>query len=111
VTIETPAQVLNDCTKIWMFSVWTASKRLKIYLPSPGDLKTVTTLFKLLDFYELEMLPLRRNLTLRSLGIRLRRWREVVEAGRLFLKHVVLGRPFEIASLYASPVRVQIDQK
>jgi len=111
VTIETPPQVLNDCTKIWMFSVWTPSKRLKIYLPSTDDLKTVTTLFTLLDFYELEMLPVGKNLTWRSLSIRLRRWREVVEAGRLFLKHVVLRRPFEIASLYASPVRVQTDWK
>jgi hypothetical protein len=107
VIIETPALVLNDCTKIWMFSVWTASKRLKIHLPSPAHLKTLRALFSLLDFYELETLPLRKNLTWRSLGVRLRRWREVVEAGRLFWKHVVLGHPFAIASLYAVPARVQ----
>lgn len=109
VVIEIPALVLNDCTHIWMFSAWTPSKRLKIHLPSPDQMKTVTTLFLLLDCYELEMLPLGKNLTWRSLGIRLRRWREVAEAGRMFLKHVVFRHPFEIASLYASPVRVQTD--
>lgn len=103
VVIETPAQVLNDCTRIWMFSVWTASKRLKIQLPTPQHLKTVRALFSLLDFYELETLPLGKNFSRRSLGVRLRRWREAVEAGRLFLKHKVLRRPFVIADLYALP--------
>ena len=89
-----------------MFSAWTPSKRLKIYLPSPDHLKTVNALFGLLDFYELETLPLRKNFAFRSLGVRLRRWREAVEAGHLFLKHVVLGRPFEVAGLYPLPKRV-----
>jgi UDP-MurNAc hydroxylase len=100
VVLETPAQVLNDCTKIWMFSVWTASKRLKIHLPSPTDLGTVEALFSLLDLYELETLPLRKNFTVRALGVRLRRWREVVELGRLILKHKVLRYPFSVAGLY-----------
>src|SRR5262249_51338893 len=103
VVVETPALVLNNCTEIWMFSVWSASKRLKIHLPSPDYLQKVTTLFSLLDFYELEMLQLRKNFTWRSLSVRLRRWREVVEAGRLFLQYGVLGRPFEVANLYALP--------
>jgi hypothetical protein len=90
-----------------MFSVWSASKRLKIHLPSPDYLPTVTTLFSLLDFYELEMLPLRKNFTWRALSVRLRRWREVVEAGRLFLQCSVLGRPFEVADLYALPACVK----
>lgn len=111
VVVETPALVLNDCTKIRMFSVWTASKRLKIHLPSPDHKKTLTALFFLLDFYELETLPLRNNFTWRSLGVRLRRWRDVVEASRLFLKHVVGGRPFDIAGLYDLSVRVQPHQK
>ena len=111
VTIETPVNVLNDCTKVCMFSVWTASKRLKICLPSPNALKTVTTLFKLLDFYELEMLPIGKNFTWRSLSIRLRRWREVVEVCRLFFKHFVFRRPFKIACLYALPECREIDAK
>lgn len=105
VVIETQALVLNDCTKTPMFSVWTASKRLKIYLPSPDHLKTVMRLFILLDLYELERFPLRKNLTWRALGVWLRRWREFVEAARLFLKHKVFGNPFVIADLYDLPVR------
>jgi UDP-MurNAc hydroxylase len=100
VVLETPALVLNDCTKIWMFSVWTASKRLKIHLPSPADLSTVEALFGLLDLYELETLPLGKNFSLRVLGIRLRRWREAVEFVRLVLRHKVFRRPFVVAGLY-----------
>jgi hypothetical protein len=61
----------------------------------------------LLDFYELEMLPLRKNLTWRSLGIRLRRWREIVEALYLFLQHRLLKRPFVVANLFALPKRMK----
>ena len=106
VVLETPALVLNDCTKNHMFSVWTASKRLKIHLPSPSHLKSVKAFFSLLDFYELETIPLRRNLSWRALGVRMRRWRDVVEAGHLVLKHFLLGRPFDIASLYHLPMCV-----
>ena len=107
VVVETPALVLNDCTRIWMFSVWAASKRLKIHLPSPSHLKTAIALFSLLDLYELETLPLRKNLSWRSLGVRIRRWRDVVEAGRLVLKHRVLRRPFDMARLYDRPMHVK----
>ena len=107
VVIETPALVLNDCCKLRLFSTWTPSKRLKIHLPSPEHLKLVNTLFLLLDFYELEMLPLRKNLSLRSLSVRLRRWREIVEVLNLFLKHRLLKRPFIIANLFALPERIK----
>ena len=82
IVIEVPTRVLNDCAKIQMFSVWTASKRLKIKLPEPGMVKRVSLLFSLLDAYELEMLPLSKNLRPRSLGVYARRWREAVEAAR-----------------------------
>jgi len=55
----------------------------------------------LLDLYELEVLPLRKNLSWRAITVRLRRWREIVEMGRMFLKHVVLRRPIDIAGLYS----------
>ena len=100
VEIETPAIVLNDCCKLRMFSTWTASKRLKINLPSPDHLKSVNTLFLLLDFYELDMLPLRKNFTWRSLGIRQRRWREIVEALYLIIQHRLFKRSFVVANLY-----------
>lgn len=107
VVVETPALVLNDCTKVWIFSSWAASKRLRIFLPSPDHLNELTTMFALLDFYELETLPLVKNFSLRSIGVRLRRWREAVEAVRLLLKHKVLRRPFALAGLYALPVDVK----
>jgi UDP-MurNAc hydroxylase len=107
VVLETPPLVLNDCTKNWMFSVWTASKRVKIYLPSPIDLDSVNTLFSLLDLYELETLPLWKNLSRRALSNRLRRWREILEAVHLFFKHKVLGRHFVMADLYDLPVRAK----
>jgi len=111
VVVETPASVLNDCTKIWMFSVWTASKRLKIHLPSPAHLKTLRALFLFLDLYELETLPLSKNFTVRAMAVRLRRWRDVLEAGRLFWRHVVAGRPFDMAGLYDVPARMQPQQE
>jgi UDP-MurNAc hydroxylase len=98
--IETPAVVLNDCTQIWMFSAWTPSKRLKIYLPTPGHLSTINVLFALLDLYELEVFPLTNNLSWRSVGVWSRRWRDLVEAAQLILKHKVLKRPFVVANLY-----------
>lgn len=107
IVVETPALVLNDCTRNWMFSVWAASKRLKIVLSSTDQLKTVNALFALLDFYELETLPLWKNFSWRSLGVRLRRWREVVEVGRLLLKHIVLRRPFKVTGLYPLTARAK----
>ena len=107
VVIETPALVLNDCTRIWMFSVWSASKRLKVFLPTREHLRVVSALFSLLDFYELETLPLRKNFARRALAVRLRRWREPVEAARLLLTHQVLRRPFEISGLYSLPARTR----
>ena len=61
-------------------------------------------LFLLLDLYELEVLPLRKNFSWRAITVRLRRWREIVEMGRMFIKHVVLRRPIDIAGLYSLPV-------
>ncbi len=101
IVIDVPAIVLNDCARIRMFSVWTASKRLRIHLPSRGHLKTLAMLFKLLDMYELDMLPLRRNFSWRAITVNLRRWRELLEMGRMVIKHVVLRRPIDIAGLYS----------
>ena len=109
ILIEISALILNDCCKYRMFSVWGASKRLKIHLPSPDHLKLLTKIFSLLDFYELDMLPLRKNFTIRSLSIRLRRWREIVEALNLLFKHKILKRPFKIAELYSLPEKMKIN--
>ena len=101
--IDIPAAVFNDCVRIRMFSVWTASKRLRIRLRTRAELDLVGNAFSLLDFYELDLLPLRRNLSARSLSVRMRRWRDGVEMAGLMFKHRVLRRRFDVASLYALP--------
>ena len=100
--IDVQALVLNDCTNVRMFSVWGASKRLRIHLPS--HLKSLRIFLSLLDLYELEILPLRKNLSWRAVMVRLRRWREIIEVGRMFLKHMVFRAPIDIAGLYSLPV-------
>jgi UDP-MurNAc hydroxylase len=98
--LETHAAVLRDCTRNRMFSVWSASKRLKIILPQASALSGVQRWFTILDLYELDVFPLRRNFAPRSLGIRLRRWREPVELARLLLRRVLLRKPLNVATLY-----------
>ena len=101
--IEVPAIVLNDCTRVPMFSAWPPSKRLRIYLPSRDRLKSLVIFLQLLDMYELNILPLRQNLTWRAITVRLRRWREIIEMVRMLVKHGVLRRPIDIAGLYSLP--------
>lgn len=101
--IEVPPRVINDCSTIRMFSAWTPSKRLKIVLPEPKALGAVKLFFTLVDAYELDHLPLQRNLSPRSLSVYLRRWREAAEAGRLVIRHKVMRRPFDIPALYPLP--------
>ncbi|MHB8813062.1 MAG: MBL fold metallo-hydrolase [Steroidobacteraceae bacterium] len=97
--IEVHAAVLRDCTRNRMFSVWSASKRLKIKLPAPQALAATTRWLTFLDLYELDVFPLARNFSMRSLAVRLRRWREPVELAALLLRRA-LRRPTTIASLY-----------
>jgi len=98
--IQTPALVLNDCCSKRMFSAWTPSKRLKIYLRSDSDLRVVQVFFFLLDLYELDTLPLRKNVSWRGFSTRVPRWRELLEVAKLFCKHVLLRRRFALKNLY-----------
>jgi hypothetical protein len=83
-----------------MFSVWTASKRLRIRLPRAQALAEVSRWFTILDLYELDMFPLSRNFAPRALAIRLRRWREPVELALLVMRRALLRRPLTVAALY-----------
>jgi hypothetical protein len=103
VIFEVHAAVLRDCCHNRMFSVWSASKRLKIKLPAPQSLAVATRWLTFLDLYELETFPLGANLSPRSLAVRLRRWREPVELATLMLRRALGRRPLTIASLY--PIR------
>jgi UDP-MurNAc hydroxylase len=105
VRIDVHPKVLNDCVTLKMFSVWSASKRLKIHLPSAAHLGVLSHWLTVLDLYEVDMLPLYRNLTPRALGVRLRRWREAVEVARIIWRRIVLRRPFSVEQAYSLPDR------
>jgi hypothetical protein len=104
VSFELHAAVLRDCTDRKMFSVWSASKRLRIRLPCAQALSHAQRWFTILDLYELDVFPLALNFSPRSLVIRARRWREPVELALLVLRRVLLRRPLTVATLY--PVKV-----
>jgi hypothetical protein len=97
---EVHAAVLNDCARLKMFSVWTASKRLKIHLPSADALAQANLWFTLLDLYEVDQLPIRKNFSLRALAVRSRRWREPVEVATILLSRLVLRRRFSVSAIY-----------
>ena len=107
VVLETPALVLNDCARTRMFSVWGASKRLKLRLPSAPHVRVANTLFTLLDLFELETLPLWKNFTPRALSVRLRRWREAVELARVLFSAAILRRRFQLVDQYRTPARAR----
>jgi len=101
---EVHARVLNDCTK-GMFRVWTPSKRIRVVVSDRRHLKQCSRFLGLLNNYEYEQLPLWKNLRPRSLGVRLRRWRELVEYARFAFRHRILRRPLVIGDLYARALR------
>lgn len=100
VSIEVHAAVLKDCTDRRMFSVWTASKRLKIKLPAASALSHASRWFTVLDLYELDAFPLVLNFSPRALAVRMRRWREAIELGRLIFRRLLLRRSLTVAVLY-----------
>jgi UDP-MurNAc hydroxylase len=100
VVIDVHATVLNDCATAKMFSVWTASKRLKIHLPNAASLAGLNLWFTLLDLYETDTFPLYKNFRLRSLAVRLRRWREPVELANIVLRRIFLRQRFSVSRIY-----------
>jgi UDP-MurNAc hydroxylase len=100
VVIEVHATVLNDCATLKMFSVWTASKRLKIRLPSAAALSDANLWFTLLDLYETDSLPIARIFTLRALGVRMLRWREPVEVADILFRRIFLRQRFSVSRIY-----------
>jgi UDP-MurNAc hydroxylase len=100
---EVHAAVLNDCARLKMFSVWTASKRLKIFLPRAASLAQTNLWFTLLDLYEVDLLPLYKNFSWRALAVRARRWREPVEVMRIMLRRVFWRQRFSVARIYPLP--------
>ena len=99
VVFEVHAAVLRDCTRNRMFSVWSASKRLKIKLPAPRAVAIASRWLTVLHLYGRHF-PSARNFSARALAIRLRRWREPAELAALLLRRMLSRRPTTIASLY-----------
>lgn len=97
IEIECHALIINSCTVKKMFSVWGASKRLKIHCHE-DNLKTMSLFFLLLEGYELDLLPLTKNVSPRHLSIYLRRWREFFELARVLVKIKIFKRPFSLAN-------------
>ena len=102
ITIEVPALVLNDCTRKFMFSAWTPSKRLKIHIKQ-DNLEGIGLFLELLDYWENDGFPLKNNFNKRQFGVRLRRWREVVEALLTVFRVKVLRRRFVVSELFTVP--------
>tara|TARA_Y100000591_G_scaffold331268_1_gene364635 strand:+ start:1876 stop:3267 length:1392 start_codon:yes stop_codon:yes gene_type:complete len=100
IIIKVPSLIVNDCTKIKMFSVWTASKRLEILLPKKDDIKIISLFFRLLDLYELDRLPILKNFNSRSILNSMLRWREILTFFKLFFLHFVFRKKFRVQDLY-----------
>jgi len=75
--IHIPAIVLRQSLRLNMFGQAGISKRVR-YLATRADMKRLRMFEFLLDLYEVELLPLRRNFSWRSLRAWLRRWRELL---------------------------------
>lgn len=87
-TLFTDAAVLNDCANYKMFSVWSASKRLRFTVDrtAGGHLSQVLRFLRILDLYELEYLPLTNVFSRRSLKARIPRWREAAQLGEVIYR-------------------------
>jgi UDP-MurNAc hydroxylase len=100
VVFEVHAIVLNDCTRLKMFSSWTPSKRLRIHLQSADALRHANLWFTMLDLYEVDLLPLRKNFLPRTLAVRIRRWREPAEVARILLRRLFSRQRFSVSRIY-----------
>jgi UDP-MurNAc hydroxylase len=75
--IHIPAIVLRQSLRMNMFGHAGISKRVR-YLASRSEMKRLELFEFLLELYEVELLPLRRNFSRRSLQSWARRWRELL---------------------------------
>jgi UDP-MurNAc hydroxylase len=77
IVYETTALVLRKAMALNMFSHIGISKRV-VYKSREEDAKHLTKFKELLAAYEYEVLPLRRLVSLRTLLVYCRRWREII---------------------------------
>lgn len=102
IVIEMPTTIINDCVKYHMFNVLGPSKRLRIVLPhnSNKELAAAQKALSLFSWYDQGYFPLRRNFSLRSIGVRLRRWRDIYQFILVIFKYKVCKRPLIISELW-----------
>ena len=100
IKINIPSLVLNDCTQKKMFSVWTASKRLEVFLPNKESLHQLELFFSTLDLYELDRFPIKQNFNFRGLENFILRWREILTGIGFLIKYKILNKELEIKNLY-----------
>jgi UDP-MurNAc hydroxylase len=104
--IECNAQILNDCVAVNMFGVWSASKRLRIHVPEGQDTSRAGLLLRVLDMKATGLLPIRANLTRRSLAVRGRRYREAISLARIGVLRAIPGRSFSLSHEYERQAEV-----
>jgi UDP-MurNAc hydroxylase len=80
--VEMPAIMLKQALRMNMFSQTGISKRVK-WLATKRSMPLLGFFMLLLDFEEYELIPLRRNLSWRSIRVWSRRWRELVGYAQL----------------------------
>jgi UDP-MurNAc hydroxylase len=80
--IEMPAIILKQALRSNMFSQTGISKRVK-WSATRESMPLLNFFMLMLDFEEYELIPLQRNLSLRSLRVWIRRWREVAGYAQL----------------------------
>jgi len=80
--IEMPAIMLRQALHMNMFGQTGISKRVK-WIATRQSMGLLGLFMLMLDFEEYELIPLRRNLSWRSLRVWLRRWREVLGYAQL----------------------------
>jgi hypothetical protein len=69
-------------------------------LPSAESLRHANLWFTLLDLYEVDLLPVSKNFSLRAMSVRLRRWREPVEVANILLRRLFLRQRFSVGRIY-----------
>jgi hypothetical protein len=55
--------------------------------------------------YETDSFPIAKNFSMRSLGVRLRRWREPVEVANILFRRIFLRQRFSVQRIYAAAGR------
>lgn len=94
--VEVHPAVLNDCVRKRMFSVFTASKRVRFEIRE-GPLRHLLLYTRIMDMHESGYFPLSSMFSRRFIRSWLRRWREVFWYARVGFQLLVTRRGFSPA--------------